>query len=148
LASPRITRRDYEALAEVRCRIRTFLAFSEAAARDAGIEPQQHQLLLALKALRPGDKTTIRVVAERLLIQHNSAVELINRSVERGLVERRRSESDGREVALTITARGERVLEHLSLAHKTELMAAAPSLLRALRTLVARRTATKKGGRG
>ncbi|HEY8038259.1 MAG TPA: hypothetical protein VIF15_00625, partial [Polyangiaceae bacterium] len=71
-----VTAADYLALAELRYRIRCFLAFSEAAAREADIEPQQHQLLLVLKGLRPPERPTVRAVAERLLIQHNSAVEL------------------------------------------------------------------------
>lgn len=133
---PRITHADYEALADVRYRIRCFLDFSEAAARDAGIEPQQHQLLLAVKALPVGEKSTIRVIAERLHIQHHSAVELASRSVRRGLVRRRRSEVDRREVVLEITARGERLLERLSVAHKDELRAATPALFRALRALI------------
>jgi DNA-binding MarR family transcriptional regulator len=139
----RLTRADYEALANVRYRIRSFLEFSEAAAREAGIEPQQHQLLLALKALRPGEKSTIRVVAARLLTQHHSAVELVARCVDRGHVRSTRSALDRREVALQITARGERVLERLSVAHREELRAAAPLLLASLKALLARRRDTK-----
>jgi len=127
---------DYLALAEIRFVIRRFLAFSEAFARAADVEPQQHQLLLVLKGLRPSERPTIRTVAERLLIQHNSAVELVSRSVERGLVERRTSEHDGREASLRITARGARVLQKLSLAHRRELRSAAPLLLDALAVLL------------
>jgi DNA-binding MarR family transcriptional regulator len=127
---------DYLALAELRFVIRRFLAFSEAAARAADIEPQQHQLLLVLKALRLPERPTIRTTAERLLIQHNSAVELVSRSVERGLVERRTGDHDRREVSLKVTARGERVLRRLTLAHRRELKSAAPLLLSALEALI------------
>src|SRR5579872_5590437 len=99
---------EYRALAEFRYRIRRFLNFSEDQARAVDIEPQQHQLLLVLKALRPPERPTIRTVAERLQIQHNSAVELAQRSVERGLVERRTSEHDRREASLRVTRRGEK----------------------------------------
>jgi DNA-binding MarR family transcriptional regulator len=127
---------EYRALAELRYQIRCFLNFSEAEARAAKIEAQQHQLLLVLKALRPPQKPTIRTVAERLQIQHNSAVELVQRSVERKLVERRTGSDDRREASLCITSRGERVLRRLSLAHRAELRAAAPLLVRSLAALV------------
>jgi DNA-binding MarR family transcriptional regulator len=128
----------YRALAELRYRIRRFLAFSEAAARAAGIEPQQHQLLLVLKALRPGEPRTIALVAERLQIRHNSAVDLVTRSVQRGVVERRAGQSDRREVALRITPTGQRLLRRLSLAHRAELRSEAPSLIVALDSVVER----------
>ncbi len=127
---------QYRALADLRYQIRRFLTFSEAAARAADVEPQQHQLLLVLKALRPHERPTVGVVAERLQIQHNSAVELVKRSVERGLVERRTATEDRREASLRITRAGERVLRRLSLAHGTELRSAAPALLMALDALV------------
>ena len=127
---------QYQALADLRYQIRRFLTFSEAAARAADVEPQQHQLLLVLKALRPQERPTVGVVAERLQIQHNSAVELVKRSVERGLVERRTGTEDRREASLRITRAGERVLRRLSLAHRTELRSAAPALLMALGALV------------
>jgi DNA-binding MarR family transcriptional regulator len=127
---------EYRGLAELRFLLRSFLAFSEAAAREAGIEPQQHQLLLVLKALQPPERPIIRTVAERLLIQHNSAVELVRRSAERGLVERLAGGEDRREVLLRITPRGQRVLRHLSLAHRREFKSAAPRLLGALEALL------------
>lgn len=133
----RITQDDYKALAEVRYQIRRFLNFSEAAARGAGVEPQQHQLLLSLKGLPDSERPTIRVVAERLQIQHHSAVELATRSAERGLVRRAEGEHDRREVILQITVRGQTVLKQLSLAHRDELRSAAPLLVRALGALVA-----------
>jgi DNA-binding MarR family transcriptional regulator len=130
---------QYQALAELRYQIRRFLSFSEQASRDAGLEPQQHQLLLALKGLRPPDEPTIRVAAERLQIRHNSAVELVQRSEERGLLRRRKGETDRREVLLHLTPRGERLLKRLSLAHRAELRSAGPALAASLGTLVGRR---------
>jgi len=127
---------QYRALAELRYQIRCFVNFSEAAARAVDVEPQQHQLLLVLKALRPPERPTIRTVAQRLQIQHNSAVELVKRSVERGLVERRIGKEDRREASLHITTRGGRVLRGLSLSHRSELRSAAPALLKALEALV------------
>ena len=131
-----VSLREYRALAEVRYVVRRFLNFSEASARAANVEPQQHQLLLALKGLPRGWRPTIGTVAERLQLQHNSAVELAQRSIKRGLIKRRSSESDRREVLLDITPLGERLLRQLSLAHRAELRSAGPVLARALDSLV------------
>src|SRR5216110_2037665 len=95
---------DYRALAQLRYVVRRFLTFSETAARAAKVEPQQHQLLLAIKGMPPNRRPTIGALAERLQLQHNSAVELARRSLERGLVARRSSDEDRREVLLYITA--------------------------------------------
>jgi len=127
-----ISRRDYEVLAEIRYQIRRFLNFSEHSARETGVEPQQHQLLLAIKGLPSGEAPTIRACAERLQIRHHSAVELVNRAEQQGLVVREPSETDRRAVSLSITSRGERMLHDLTLAHRRELHAAAPALVRAL----------------
>jgi DNA-binding MarR family transcriptional regulator len=139
-----IEAKQYRALAELRYRIRRFLAFSEAAARAAGIEPQQHQLLLVLKALRPSERPTVSIAAERLQIRHNSAVDLVKRSVERGLVERRTSKEDRREASLHVSAAGERVLRKLTLAHRSELRSAAPALVRTLEALIGGETRRRR----
>jgi DNA-binding MarR family transcriptional regulator len=72
---------DYRALAEFRYQIRRFLSFSETAARAAGIEPQQHQLLLALKGLPPSHRPNIKSLAERLCVKHHTAVALVDQLV-------------------------------------------------------------------
>jgi DNA-binding MarR family transcriptional regulator len=131
-----LTQKDYAALAQVRYEIRRFLTFSEGMARGADIEPQQHQLLLALRGLPEEIRPTIAVLAERLQIRHHSAVELVSRSVKRGLVRRARSRGDRREVMLVMTPRGERLLAALSRAHREELRSAAPTLVRALEALI------------
>jgi len=128
---------DYQALAEFRYRIRKFLRFSETAARAAGIEPQHHQLMLALKGLPDGIRATVGELAERLQIRHHSSVELIDRLTEQGLVQRRPSEQDRRQVLVALTARGERILRELSIHHREELQATAPQLIGALRGIVA-----------
>jgi DNA-binding MarR family transcriptional regulator len=128
---------DYEALAEFRYQIRSFLNVSEQAARRAGLEPQQHQLLLALKGLPKHLTATIGNLAERLQLRHHSAVELIDRLEARGLVRRQRSEKDRRVVQIGITPRGERVLRELSLHHQNLLRKAGPVLVRALRKAAA-----------
>jgi len=132
---------DYQSLAEFRYQIRRFLRFSEEAARHAGIEPQHHQLLLAIKGKPPGEEPRIAYLAERLQIQHHSAVELVDRLVKNGLITRTRSSRDRREVLVKLTPRGERVLAELTLHTSAELRSAAPALVAILRKLAARRRA-------
>ena len=123
---------EYQALAEFRYQLRRFLRFSEQAARAAGLEPQQHQLLLAVKGLPEGRKATISVLAERLQLAHHSTVELIDRLVQRGLIQRCRDEADQRRVLVSLTPQGEEVLRNLSLAHRTELRSAGAALIQTL----------------
>ncbi len=131
-----LTRRDYESLAEFRHQIRRFLGFSERAARKAGLEPRQHQLLLAIKGLPPSVRPKIGELADRLQIQHHSAVELVNRLEAGGLLRRERSPEDRREVHLQLTSRGEKVLRELTLHHREELRSQGPALLESLDQLV------------
>ncbi len=133
--SPQSKPIDYAALAELRYQIRRFLRFSEEAARAAGLEPQQHQLLLALKGLPPDRKPSIGTLAERLQLQHHSAVELVDRSVQRGLVRRMRDTADQRQVFIRLTAKGERTLRDLSVHHREILREAGPLLAEVLNTL-------------
>jgi DNA-binding MarR family transcriptional regulator len=123
---------DYQALAELRYQIRRFLHFSEQAARAMDLEPQQHQLMLALKGLPEGMRPTIGTVAERLQIQHHSTVELVNRLSLGGLVKRSRAGADQRVVLLLLTPKGEKVLRELSLGHQAELRTQGPALVAAL----------------
>ncbi|HYM06132.1 MAG TPA: helix-turn-helix domain-containing protein [Terriglobales bacterium] len=123
---------DYRALAELRYQIRRFLHFSEQAARKMRLEPQQHQLMLALKGLPDGLHPTIGTLAERLQLQHHSTVELVNRLSARGLVRRSRAGDDRRQVLLGLTAKGEKVLRELSMGHKAELRTQGPALVAAL----------------
>lgn len=134
---------DYQSLAELRYQIRNFLHFSEQAAREAGLEPHQHQLLLAIKGLPKGVRPRIGDLAERLKIRHHSTVELANRLVSGGYVKRHRGIEDRREVLLSLTPKGGKVLRELALHHWTELRTAGPMLLTALSRVV-RRVGTAK----
>lgn len=127
---------DYRALAEFRYQIRRFLHFSEQTARSAGIEPQQHQLLLAVKGLPEGKKATIGELAERLQIQHHSAVELVDRLAERNFVERKRDDEDQRRVLVCLTSQGEEVLQNLATTTLSELRVTGPVLVTALQVLL------------
>ncbi len=127
---------EYQTLAEFRYQLRLFLRFSEQAARAAGLEPQQHQLLLAVKGLPAGRKATISALAERLQLAHHSTVELVDRLAERGFIQRCRNEADQRQVLVRLTPQGEEMLRVLSLAHRAELQSTGPALVQALTLLL------------
>jgi DNA-binding MarR family transcriptional regulator len=132
----RVELADYRALAEFRYQIRLFLSFSEAAARNAGIEPAQHQLLLALKGLPADRRPNISALAERLCVKHHTAVALVDHLVERGFVRRQASEADRREVIVALTRTGEALLRRLSALHRKQLESVGADLVQALQTIM------------
>ena len=119
---------DYEILAEFRYLLMRFAAFSEQAARAAGLAPRQHQALLAIKGYPGGGKATIGELAARLGIRHHSTVGLVDRLVRRGYLVRRADPRDRRRTFLSLTAAGERALAGLAAAHRRELRRVAPLL--------------------
>lgn len=133
---PKVSAADYRALAAFRHEIRKFLAFSESAARAAGVEPQQHQLLLAVRGLPETMRPTIGTLAERLCVQHHTAVALVDKLEARGLIQRERSAEDRREVLLFLTRDGEAVLRGLSSLHRDQLKQAAPQVIGALQKIL------------
>ncbi|MGH7811814.1 MAG: MarR family winged helix-turn-helix transcriptional regulator [Candidatus Binatia bacterium] len=127
---------DFKAMAELRYQIRRFLRFSENVARHAGIEPQQHQLLLAVRGLPDNLKPTIGVLAERMQLQPHSTVELVDRLADRGFLLRLRATDDRRQVLVKLTRDGEEFLKKLSLHHLGELQAAGPKFVKILQRLI------------
>jgi DNA-binding MarR family transcriptional regulator len=125
-SSPPLTDADYERLAEFRYVLRRFLIFSEDAAKKSGLTAQQHQALLAIKAVHK-PMTTGRL-AERLSIRHHSAVGLIDRLASKSLVKRLTGPDDRRQVLLALTPKSEALLANLSKAHREELERLAPLL--------------------
>ncbi|SKA77968.1 DNA-binding transcriptional regulator, MarR family [Prosthecobacter debontii] len=123
-----ITQAQYEHLATFRFAMRQFLRFSETAAQEAGVTPQQHQALLAIKGFSVAGRMTVGELAERLQITHHSAVGLVDRMVTEHLVTRQTDPVDRRRVHVVLTRRGERVLEKLSYAHRDELRRIGPGM--------------------
>ena len=130
-------------LADFRHELRRFLHFSEAAALEAGLQPQQHQLLLQVAGAPNGDEVTISYAAERLSLKHNSTVELVDRSEREGLLVRRIDGDDKRRALLSVTAKGRKILARLSIDHARELNEMAPRLVKALEQI--RRSAIPAG---
>jgi DNA-binding MarR family transcriptional regulator len=131
-----ITTAEYRALAELRYRIRKFVGEGDAAARGAGLEPQQYLLLLALRGLPDGEEATIRTLADRLALKHHSAVELIDRMELHGYVRRSRSRDDRRRVLVALLPRGEKLLEQVARDRIGELRASGAALVNAISALL------------
>ncbi len=139
---------QFQALSEFRYEIRKFLHFSESAARAVGLEPQQHQLLLAIKGFDGKDTggPTIGYLAERLQVRHHSAVELVDRMETRGMVKRRAGEQDRRQVIVTLSDAGERILKDLAKQHIAEIQQIGPGLVAALQQVLASASYPRTGG--
>jgi DNA-binding MarR family transcriptional regulator len=138
---------EYQALAQFRFLIRRYLNNSEKAARSVDLEPQQYMGMLALRGLPPGEDPTIRSLAERLQIQHHSAVELVDRMEKRGLFRRERSTKDRRQVHVHVTPRGEKLLSRLVRHRIAELRVSAPKLAHALQAVLAAASSEANMGR-
>ena len=139
---------EYKALAEFRYQIRRYLRFMEEKAREAGQNPQQYQLILALKGLPQGTGPTIGALAERLQLNHNTMVELVDRCERRGLLERRRSGSDRRQVELAITVEGDAFLRKLASAGREELRTIGPILAQNIQRLTQETRGTRQSSGG
>jgi DNA-binding MarR family transcriptional regulator len=133
-AGPQRLELDVRPLADFRYLIRRFLAASEALARSRGVTPQQHQALLAIAGCPATDEPTIGYLAKRLLVAHHSAVGLVDRLEQSGLV-LREQHADRRQVALRLTDLGMQFLSDLSAAHRREIRQSAPRLVEALREI-------------
>jgi DNA-binding MarR family transcriptional regulator len=118
---PKNNRKMFQELAFFRHRLRKFLRFSEHAARECGITPQQHQLMLGVAGFTGSGTASISEIAEFLQEKHNSVVGLVDRAVESGLVERTEDAADRRVVVVSLTQRGEQILSRLSVMHRAEV---------------------------
>ena len=133
------------ALAEFRFRLRRFLSFSEAASEEFGVPAQQYQLMQVVAAV-PGDRAaTISYIAERMLLRHNSAVELVDRVEKSGLVRRIADESDHRRSVVGITEEAEALLSQLVSRHLAELQSEGPALVAALQKIIGNGGRSKSG---
>lgn len=119
---------EYVILAEFRYTLRKFLRFSEGAAREVGLTPQQHQALLAIKGFPGREEVTVGELAERLQIRHHSAVGLADRLEAEGMIRRSPGADDRRKVYISLTTRGNQMIEKLSALHHEQLRQLTPQL--------------------
>ena len=120
---------EYVALAEFRYQLRRFLRHMEEEVRKFGINPQQYQLVLAIKGLPKSQVSSITCLAERMQLNHNSMVELVDRCEERNMLRRQRSSTDRRQVTLALAPEGEALLRKLGSAARQELRSIGPMLV-------------------
>jgi len=132
----RITENEYRALGELRYRIRRFLQEGDVTAKQAGLEPQQYLLLLAIRGLPAQQEATISALADRLSLRHHSTVELLDRMEARGYVKRIRGREDRRQVLVSLQPRGEKLLEKVVEQRIIELRANGRALVAAISALL------------
>ena len=131
-----LTRSEYKALAEFRYQIRRYLRYMEERARAQGHNPQQYQLLLAIEGLPEGELPTIKTLAERMQLNHNSTVELADRCEQRGLLRRQRASLDRRVVTLVPTPDGKRMMQDQASASRAQLREIGKILFASLQRLI------------
>jgi DNA-binding MarR family transcriptional regulator len=119
-------------MAEFRYQLRRFLHVSQMATEQMGLRPQQYQMLQCVVGMPDGMEPTIANVAKRMLLKHNSAVELVDRAIEKDLLRRSGDALDHRRILLRVTPQGERILASLAAIHTRELEQSGPELVRAL----------------
>jgi DNA-binding MarR family transcriptional regulator len=129
---PELNLAQLQRLAEFRFQLRRFLHFSNVAAEEAGLRNQQYQMLQCVGGMPDDMAPTIANVAARMLLKHNSAVELVDRAIDQGLMRRSSDPFDHRRILLRVTPEGERLLASLAEFHMRELEQSGPELVRAL----------------
>ena len=121
MSTRKMSKTDFETLAEFRYALRRFLRFSEEVTRKSGITPLQYQLMLQIKGFPGRDWASVAELAERLQAKHHGVVALISRCEEAGLVRRNASRGDKRRVEVQLTKKGDECLEQLARLHRDEL---------------------------
>ena len=133
-----------QVLAEFRFRLRQFLSFSEEAAEAIGTSAQQYQLLQVIEAAPEGVPASISYIAERMVLRHNSADELVGRAERTGLVRREEDASDHRRALITLTEAGHTTLATLVAQHWVELEQSGLELRKALDRLLVESLSPRK----
>ena len=123
---------------DLRYYIRGYIANSDRAAEAAGINPQEYLLMLSIAGLPPHQRPTVATLAKRMVVEHNTAVQLIDRTEKRGLVTRTSDPVDRRYKLVTLTPEGEDLLHSLAGYHMKELRSAVPEMVEALHALLAK----------
>ena len=123
-------------LAEFRYRLRSFLSFSESAAERHGIQAQQYQLMQVIASLPDGQQASISYLADRMVLRHNSTVELVDRAEKAGLVARQSDPKDLRRSLVRLTPEGVRILRALVGEHIAELRRTGADLIQALQAIM------------
>jgi DNA-binding MarR family transcriptional regulator len=131
-SAPGLSQQEFAAIAAFRYELRRFLAFSESAAAQMGLPPQQHQALLTIAGHAAAEPPSVGVLAEQLLVAPHTAAELVSRMIEASLLIKTPSSQDRRRMELALTPKAKALLDSLTAAHLEELKTLEPALMRAL----------------
>ena len=133
---PGLNSDDYDALANFRYLLRKFLRFSKDFLRTtAGLNPEQYEALLAIKAFKSPTGVTISELSERLQIKHHSAVNIVDRLTEKKLITREASKTDRRLRHVQLTGKGAALIEELAAVHRREIRRRSADMIKALERL-------------
>ncbi len=122
-------------LAEFRFQLRQFLSFSEVSSERHGIQAQQYQLLQVVAAAPPAQPASVSYLADRMVLRHNSTVELVDRAERAGLVQRHTDERDLRRSIIKLTPMGEQLLRTMVAEHIQELERLSDRIIQSLRAV-------------
>ncbi len=114
-----MTANHYADAARFRTALRRFMRESETASRRSGVTPQQYVLLLQIAAC-DGGTATVGELVDRLVLTQSTVTELVQRAEAAGLVERRPAKHDARVVHLTLSERGQAILDAVHSGLKSE----------------------------
>jgi DNA-binding MarR family transcriptional regulator len=137
-----------KSLAEFRFQLRKFLNFSETASERAGIPTQQYQLMQVIAAVPEEHQPSISYLAERMILRHNSTVELVDRAERAGLVRRQHDDRDLRRSLVYLTPQGTSILNRLVSEHLEELGPRCAPLISALSELEQSERTSHESGNG
>ena len=126
---------DFETLASFRYQIRKFLRFSKDLLSAEDLTPDQYQTLLAIRAGSARGRISIRDLAEQLQVRHHSTVGIVDQLVSRQAVVREVAPEDRRKILLTLTPKGEALVNRLAPPHQEELSRLSPQLIQTLQRL-------------
>ena len=121
MSERKMSKADFETLANFRYQLRRFLRFSEEVTHENGVRPLQYLLMLQLKGFPGREWATVAELAERLQAKHHGVVALVSRCEAAGWVKRKSSRGDRRSVEVHLTRRGEARLKDLARLHRDEL---------------------------
>jgi DNA-binding MarR family transcriptional regulator len=128
---------DFETLAAFRYQMRKFLRFSKDLLSSEDLTPDQYQALLAIRASSGNGRLSIRDLAEQLQVRHHSTVGIVDQLVLRGAVTRDVAPDDRRKILLTLTVKGEEIVQRLAPPHRQALSRLCPEMIDTLQRISA-----------
>ena len=121
MPSSTLSKAEIESRSAFRHQLRVFEHTGEELARKKGVTFPQYLILLHTKGMPGRAWALVGELAERMMLEHHSVVGLVSRCETAGLVKRKRSAEDGRQVEVHLTAKGERTMNAIASSLSGEL---------------------------